>query len=326
MKRREFVVAATGLLVVPLVLAQDVQGKRRVALLSGGGSKSHGGFVQAFRDGMKEYGWIEGRNLVLELRWAEGQWDRLPALAAELVRLKPEVIVSAASMVHLAVRKETSIIPIVMATGSDPVETGLVESLARPGGNITGLSGFYEATPFKIVELAGSVAPRGALVAALVDVNTPWSKAAFRAEIERGARALGIRLEFFEAGTPRDALRAIEALGKRRPAALAVLPSPMFLVMGDGVVKSAETLKVPVIYPFEELVEAGGFASYAPHVVDQYRRAAYYVDRILRGAKPGELPIEQATRILLTINLKSARRLGIKIPQSLLSRADRVIE
>jgi putative tryptophan/tyrosine transport system substrate-binding protein len=306
--------------------AQAAKGMRRIAWLTGGSPKSHARFLQAFRDGLKEYGWTEGRNVALELRWAEGQMDRLPSLAAELVRSKPDVIVTAANVVHLAVKKETASIPIVMATGADPVAAGLVASLARPGGNLTGLSGFFEATPIKMLELAAAIAPRGARVAVLVDVNTPFSTAPYRAEIERTGKAVAMRTEFVETAALQDTLRVLDALGKSPPAALIVLPSPMFLFMGEGLVKAAQVLKVPVIYPFEELTEAGGLMSYAAPVADSYRRAAYYVDRILRGAKPAELPIEQPTRLALAINLKSAGMQGIRIPQELLLRADRVIE
>jgi putative ABC transport system substrate-binding protein len=324
--RRQFLIAAGVLLAVPLARAQAPERMRRVAWLTGGSPKSHVKLLQAFRDGMREFGWVEGRNLALELRWAEGQSDRLPALAAELARLNPEVIVSAATAVLLVLKKETSSIPIVMATGADPVGAGLAASLARPGGNVTGLTSFYETTPMKMLELAASMAPRGARVSALVDVNTPFSSTSYRAKIEHTAKALGQRAEFIEASAPQDASRVLEALRKNSPATLIVLPSPMFFALGSELVTRAEALKIPVIYPFEELVEVGGFMSYATPVADNYRRAAFFVDRILRGTKPGDLPIEQPTRLTLAINLKVAKAHGIKIPQSILLRADRVIE
>ncbi len=325
-ERRRFLIAAGALLAAPFARAQAPEKMHRVAWLTGGSPKSDARFLEAFRDGLKERGWIEGRNFTLELRWAEGNRDRLPPLAAELVRLKPDVIVSAGNVVHLVVKKETSTIPIVMAMGADPVEAGLVASLARPGGNVTGLTSFHEATPIKMLELAASMVPRGARVAVLVDVHTPFYSARYRAEIERTAKAGGVRPEFIETAAPQDASRVLDALRKNPPAALVVLPSSMFLFLGGGLVKSAEALKVPVIYPFEEFVEAGGLMSYAPPAADSYRRAAFYVDRILRGAKPGDLPVEQPTKLDLVINLKTARALGLTIPPSLLVRADRVIE
>lgn len=311
---------------MPFAIAQAPVKMRRIGWISGGAPNSHAKFLQAFRDGLREHGWLEGRNVMLELRWAEGEMDRLPALAVELVRMKPDVIVSAGNVVHLIVRKETSTIPIVMATSADPVEAGLVASFARPGNNVTGLSSFFEATPMKMVELAASVAPRGGRVAALVDVSTPFSSARYRAEIERAAKAVSMRSEFVEATAPQDVSRVLDALRKNPPAVLIVLPSPMFLFLGGGLVKSADALKVPVIYPFEEMVEAGGLMSYAAPMADNYRRAAYFVDQILRGAKPGELPIEQPMRLSLAVNLKAAKSLGVKVPQAVLVRADRLIE
>jgi putative ABC transport system substrate-binding protein len=326
MDRRRFVAWIGGALAAPLARAQTPDKMRRIGWISGGSLKSHAKFLQAFRDGLKEHGWLEGRSITLELRWAEGHMDRLPLLAAELVRVRPDVIVSAGNVVHLVVRKETSTIPIVMATSADPVEAGLVASLARPGSNVTGLSSFFEATPIKMLELAASIVPRGARVAVLVDVSTPFSSARYRAEIERAAKAVGMRTEFIEAAAPQDASRVLDALRKNPPAALVVLPSPMFLFLGGGLVKSAEAVIGTVIYPFEEMVEAGGLMSFAAPMADNYRRAAYYVDRILRGAKPGELPIEQPTRLSLAVNLKTARGRGIRIPQEILLRAERVIE
>lgn len=325
-RRRQFLIAAGALLAAPLVRAQAPDRSRCVAWLSGGSPKSHVKFLQAFRDGMKEFGWAEGRNLALELRWAEGHLDRLPLLAAELVKLQPDVIVSASTPANQAAKKATATVPIVMATGADPVEAGLVASLSRPGGNVTGLTGFYEATPFKMLELAASMVPRGSRVVMLVDVHSPWTSAGYRGEVARTAKALGVRVEFVEAGAPQDTLRVLGVLQKSLPAALLVLPSPMFLFLGADLVKSTESLKIPVIYPFDELVEAGGLMSYATPVAYNYHRAAFYVDRILRGSRPGDLPIEQPTRLSLTINLKQAKAQGIKIPQAMIVRADRVIE
>jgi putative ABC transport system substrate-binding protein len=320
---------ALGISLWPPVARTQTPGRvRSIGWLTGGSPQSHARPLEAFRAGLKEYAWIEGRNIALELRWAEGKLERLPALAAELVRLKPEVIVTAANVVHLAVRKETSSIPIVMATGADPVEAGLAASFARPGGNVTGLTGFYEATPAKMLELAASMVPRGARAAVLMDAN--FNTAAFRAQLRedfgKPVKGSGLRVEFVEAASPEDVTRAIAAIGKNRPAVLVVMPGSMIFALGSSLVKSAEALKVPVIYPFEELVEAGGLMSYAAPLVESYRRAAYFVDRILKGAKPGELPIERPTRLSLAINMKAAKLQGITFPQSILLRADRVIE
>jgi putative ABC transport system substrate-binding protein len=324
-KRRAFLFVAIASL-APCAHAQSPTKLRRVGWLMAGSPKSHGRLLESFRDGMRERGWVEGRNMTLELRWAEGKLERLPALAAELVRLKPEVIVTAATAVHLAVRKETSTIPIVMATGADPVASGLVASLGRPGGNVTGMTGFFEATPVKMLELAASLVRRGARVALLVDVNGAFHRGEHRAEVERTAEAFGFRADYVVVGSADEVTSAFAALHKSPPAVLVIPPGPMFFALGDRMVKSANALNIPVISPFEEWVEAGALMSYAIDTKESYRGAAGYVDRILRGAKPADLPIEQSTRLSLALNLKTAKHLGITIPPAVLARADRVIE
>jgi putative ABC transport system substrate-binding protein len=299
---------------------------RRVGWLTGGSPKSHAKLLQVFREGMREHGWVEGKNLVLELRWAEGKLERLPTLAAELVKLKPDVIVSAANVVHLAVRKETSSIPIVMMTGADPLSVGLVQSLARPGGNVTGLTGFFEATPIKMLELAASLVPRGSRVAFLIDSRSPFARGEHRPEIDKAAKAFAFSVEHMVVGTGEELARAIAEMSRRPPAAVLVPAGSMFFALREDIVRRAGALRVPVIYPFEECVELGGLLSYAVNLPDSYRRSASFVDRILRGAKPGELPIEQPTRLSLAVNLKRAKELGIAIPAAVLARADRVIE
>jgi putative ABC transport system substrate-binding protein len=328
MNRRRLLAAlfALGIPAWPRVAQTQAPGRvRRIGWLTGGSPKSHARPLEAFRAGLKDYGWVEGQNIAIDLRWAEGKLERLPSLAAELVRLKPEIIVTAANVVHLAVRKETSTIPIVMATGADPVASGLAASFARPGGNVTGLTGFYEATPFKMLELAASLVPRGARVSVLIEVKAVYL-AQLRDDLVIPAKAAGLRVEIVEVATPDDFARAYAAIGKSRPAALVIMPGSMIFALGGGLVKGAEALKVPVIYPFEQMVEAGGLMSYEAPLVDSYRRAAYFVDRILRGAKPGDLPIEQPTQLSLAINLKAAKAQGIVLPREILLRADRVIE
>ncbi len=329
MKRRSFL---KGLLLLSggLSYRAFAQGSRlrRVGWLTGGSPTSHARALEAFREGLREHGWIEGRNISIELRWAEGRLDRLPALAAELVNLRPDVLLTAATVVHLAMRKATSTIPIVMATGADPVVAGLAASLARPGGNVTGLTGLYEATPMKMLELAFIMTPPGARIAVLMDAN--YISAAFRAQLrqdlERAVRAARYRLEVFEAATAEEVGRSLSALEENKPGVLVVLPGSMIFAIARDLGAKANALKIPVIYPFEEFVEAGGLMSYAPDLLDSYRRAARYVDKILRGANPADLPIEQATHLSLAVNLSTARQLGITIPPAVLARADRVIE
>jgi len=306
--RRRILISAAMLLVEPIrTEAQPSTKVYRIGWLTGGSPQSHATLLDAFRRGLQERGWVEGRNIVLELRWAEGNLERLPSLAADLVRQKPDVILTAANAVHLAVRKET-------------------RTIARPGGNVTGLSGFFEATPIKMLELIAALVSAGARVSMLVDANTIFARPHNRGEVERTARSVGVQLEYVEVATPQETTRALAALGNNPPSALVVLPGSMFFARATEIVKSAEAMKVPIIYPFENMVEAGGLMSYAAPLAESYYRAASYVDRILKGAWPGELPIEQPTRLALAINLKTANALGVKIPASVLLRADRVIE
>ena len=314
------------LLAAPLAARAQWAKPRRIAWLTGGSPKSHARLLEAFREGLRQHGWVEGQNITLELRWAEGDLTRLPALAEELVRLKPEVILTAAQPGNLAMKMATSTIPIVMATGADPVGGGLVASLARPGGNVTGLSGFYEVTPVKTMELAAAVAPPGARVAVLLDVKSPFARGGYRQEVERAVRTFGFRADYFELGSAEELTRAFETLGKDRPVIVVAVAGSMFFALGDRIVKSAAERKLPLIGPFEEWADAGALMSYAVSLTESYRRAASYVDKILKGAKPADLPIEQPTRLSLAVNLKTARQLGIAIPNSVLVRADRVIE
>jgi putative ABC transport system substrate-binding protein len=329
MKRRRFLGNVLALAGAAAIGRAQAQAKlRRIGWLTGGSPASHAKPLAAFREGLAERGWIERQNVTLELHWAEGKLDRLPALAAVLVRSKPDVILTAANVVHLAVRKETSTIPIVMATGADPVQAGLVASLARPGGNVTGISGFFEATPIKMLELLLALIPRGARVAVLLDTN--FNNAVFRGRLREdlvsAARSAGVREEFLEVTTFADVERSLAALSASRPAALIVLPGSMIFANAAQVVGRAEVLGLPAVYPFEEMADAGGLMSFSVNVPESYRRAARYVDRILRGADPGALPIEQPTRLTLVVNLRAAKRLAMRLPHSLLLRADRIIE
>ena len=251
---------------------------------------------------------------------------RLPVLAGELARSQPDVILTAAQPVNLAMKKATSTIPIVMATGADPVGGGVVASLARPGGNVTGLSGFYEVMPAKMVELAAAVVPRGARIALLVEGGTMFASGDHRREVERAVKTFGLRAAYFEPRTPEELSRALATAGRDRPAMTIALPSSMLFALGDRILKSTAELKLPFIGPFEEWADGGALMSYAISLIESYRRAASYVDRILKGAKPADLPIEQPTRLALAVNLRTAKALGIVIPPTVLARADRVIE
>jgi putative tryptophan/tyrosine transport system substrate-binding protein len=323
-RRRTFLFASAALaLAAP---AHPENRVRRIGWLTGGSPKSHAKLQEAFRAGLRDHGWQEGKNLAIEFRWAEGKLERLDALAAELVALKPDVIVTAANVVHAAAKRATSSIPIVMMTGADPIAVGLVTKLARPGGNITGLSGFFEATPIKMIELASALLPRGARVAVLVDANTQFGAPAYRLQVHEAAARVGLGHHFVDVTTVPEVYRALEAMKRERPAALIVLPSPMIFFLARDMVAPAAEINIPVVYPFEDSADAGGLISYAAPLAESYRRAASYVDRILRGAHPGDLPIEQPTRLSLVVNLKAAKAQRIAIPRDLVLRADRVIE
>lgn len=324
LSRRHFL-ATVGTIVVSA--ATDAQATpKRIGCLFGGSPTTHRQALDAFRAGLKDHGWVEGRDVVIEAHWAEGKMDRVPSLAAALVRSRPDVILTAANPVILEVKKATSSIPIVMATGADPVGWGLVQSLSRPGGNLTGLSGFYESTPVKMLELASALVPRGARVAAILEAKTVFSRGRYRDEFVHAAGALDLRTPMHEITSADDLARVVDVLAKDKPAALIVLPGPMIFALSGDLVSRAERLSIPVIYPFEEMAEAGGLVSYAANLLDSYRRAARYVDRILLGANPGDLPIEQPMRLWLTINLRTAKAQGIQIPSAILARADRIIE
>ena len=327
--RRRALWGVAALVAAPCAAAQPARTPvRRVAWLTAGSPVTHARLLAAFRAGLREHGWTEGANLVLELRWAEGRLERLPALAEETVRGKPDVILTAANVVNLAMRKATTTIPIVMAAGTDPVGAGLVQSLARPGGNLTGVTGFYDATPLKMLEIATSLVPRGSRVALMFDTGytSAATYPALREALGRYAATSALELQFIEAASADEATRQIGALARNRPAALLVAPGALMFAMGRSLVDAAGALKIPVVYPFEEMVDAGGLMSYSVDLAANYRRAARYVHLILSGADPATLPIEQPTQLSLVVNLRTAKALGLTLPASLQARVDRMVE
>ena len=283
---------------------------------------------EAFLQGLSDLGYVEGRNVVIEYRFAEGRFEQLPALAAELVGLKVDVLVAGVTVAALAAKQATQTIPIVFPAVSDPVATGLVASFARPGGNVTGLAYLTPELVAKHVELLKQAVPRVSRVAVLwhpAGMSEHQGKAMLKAA-EGAARALGVRLQIVEARAPNDLDRAFSEMTRERAHALTVLSSPMFAQERTRLVDLAAKGRLPAVYPFRQAVEAGGLMSYAPNLTDQYRRAATYVAKILKGAKPGDLPVEQPTKFELVINVKAAKALGLTVPASVLARADEVIE
>ncbi len=280
--------------------------------------------IEAFRQGLRELGYVEGKNIVIEYRYAEGKLDRLPALAAELVRLKVDVIVTAAPSSTRAVKEATTTIPIVMAQDGDPVGNGFVASLARPGGNITGLSTLAPGISGKQLELLKEIVPRLSHVAVLRTSTLPYAQVL--KEMELAAGALGVKLQYLDVQGPKDIETAFGEARKGRADAVLVLASPILESHRTEVADLAVKNRLPMIYHAPEFVEAGGLMSYGVSFIDLYRRAATYVDKILKGAKPADLPVEQPTKFDMVINMKTAKALGIRIPQSILLRAFKVIE
>jgi putative tryptophan/tyrosine transport system substrate-binding protein len=281
--------------------------------------------IEAFRQGLRELGYVEGKNVVIEYRYAEGKLDRLPALAAELVRLNVDVIVTSAAAATRRAKETTVTIPIVMAQDGDPVGSGHVASLARPGGNITGLSSVSPEISGKRLELLKEIVARLSRVAVLGTSTSPGSAQGLR-ETELAARAFGVQLQALDVLDPKDIETAFREASTRRADGLLVLPSPVFNSHRTQIVELAVKSRLPATYSAAEYVEDGGLMSYGTNFADLYRRAAWYVDKILKGAKPAELPVEQPTKFEFVINLKAAKQIGLTIPPEVLARATKIIK
>ena len=329
MERRAFISSVIlGLLTVPLAAeAQQAASLPRIGFLAPASLSDPRvpPYIRAFQEGLRELGYVEGRNIAIEFRWAEGQYERLPGLAAELVRLNVNVIVAAGPNAIQAAKQATATIPIVMAAVGDPVGTGFVASLARPGGNITGVSNMLPDLVGKQLELLKEVLPTVSRVALLGNPANP-ANASLERQAQDAARTLGVRLQPLWARDLREIDSAFTATKMERADALIVLTDTMLINHRTRVIDHAGQRRLPAVFGVSQFVEAGGLLAYGPSFADGYRRAAPYVDRILKGAKPGDLPIEQPTKFELVINLKTAKALGLTIPPSLLQRADQVIE
>jgi putative ABC transport system substrate-binding protein len=329
MKRRTFMAMLTGgLLAAPLTADAQQTGKvARIGYLGPSSPSSSSSYVDAFRQGLRELGWVEGQNIVIEYRFAEGRLERLPDLAAELVRLKVDIIVASPTPGVAAAKNATETIPIVMLSGSaDPVGLGFIASLARPGGNVTGLS--YSVGPeifSKGLELLKETVPKIRRVAILSNPASPVQPLIIR-EVNAAARSMGVQLQLLEARGPNEFDGAFAAMAKERVGALLVVADSIFLLHRTRLADLAARSRLPAAYGVREHVEAGGLMSYGPSLRDVFRRGATYVDKILKGAKPGDLPVEQPTKFELVLNLKTAKALGLTIPDSLLRRADEVIQ
>lgn len=326
--RRAFLLAAAAwpaLAWTGAVRAQTPEGIRRIGLLSPFSPASAEPWHRAFRQGLRDLGWVDGKNISIEYRYAEGRGDRLPDLAADLLRLNVDIIVTSVSPDAVAARNATRAIPIVMASAGDPVALGLVENLARPGGNITGLSQISPELAGKRLELLREIVPKLSRVAVLWNPQSKISEIDWK-ETQLAARALGLQLYPVEARSPTDFDKAFEEAIRARVGALAITPDQVFGGNLKRIADLATKHRLPSIYHIREFADAGGLMAYGPDRSDMFRRAATYVDKILKGAKPGDLPVEQPTKFELVVNMKTAKTLGIKIPQSVLLRTDEVIE
>jgi len=319
-------VVAVLFFVAPLAAGAQPAGKvYRIGFLGNSTAALEANLVGPFREGLRELGYVEGQNIVIEYRWAEGKYERFPALIAELLAQRVKVIVSAGTPASLAVKKATTSVPLVMVAVGDPVATGLVASLARPGGNITGLTSTSEELDGKRLELLRQVIPKLSHVAVFWNPENPTLLTSLE-EMRAAAQVLGMKVQVLEVKTPGELEETFKAIVRERPGALLVMADRLFLHNRQRIMDFATKQRLPVVPGHPELVEAGGLMSFGPSYPGMHGRAAYFVDRILKGAKPADLPVERPTKFELVVNLKAAKALGLTLPQSLLGRADHVIE
>ena len=327
MDRRTFIgVVAGRLLAVPLAAEAQPAGRvYRIGFLGNSMAALEANLVGPFREGLRDLGYVEGRNVLIEYRWAEGKYDRFPALIGELLALKVAVIVTAGTPATLAVKKATTSVPLVMLAVGDPVGTGIVPSLSHPGGNITGLTAISTEMDAKRLELLREVVPSVSYIALLWNAGSPLQVLAEK-QVQAAAQVLRMRVLSLGVKTEEEIKSALAVMARERSDALLVLADRLLLHHRALIMDFATRHRLPGVHAYRELVEAGGLMSFGPSYADMHKRAAYFVDRILKGAKPGDLPVERPLTFELVINLKTARALGLTIPQSLLQRADQVIE
>jgi putative tryptophan/tyrosine transport system substrate-binding protein len=327
MKRREFITLLGGAAFAwPLAARAQQQPMPVVGFLNGGTAEGYAPMVAAFRQGLKEAGYVEAQNVIIEYRWAEGQYDRLPSLAAELVQQKVSVIAATTTPAALAAKAATSTVPIVFTTGGDPIKLGLVASLGRPGGNVTGSTQLSVEVGPKRLELARELFPGATTFALLVNPANPLA-ATVSKDLEAAADTLGMRLHVLHASTEADFEAAFATATQLRAAALVIsTPDPMFGSHAAQLGALALRHRVPAIYFRREFAASGGLMSYGASITETYRLAGVYTGRILKGEKPADLPVVQSTKVELILNLKTARALGVTVPLPLSGRADEVIE
>jgi putative ABC transport system substrate-binding protein len=297
----------------------------RIGFLGAASLSATSARIEAFRHRLRELGYVEGKNIVIEYRWAEGKIERLPELAAELVRLKVDVIVTSSAAPTRAAKEATTTIPIVMANDNDPVGSGHVASLAQPGGNITGLATFAPEVSGKQLELLKEIVPKLSRVAVLGN-STNSGNAQLLKEVDLTAGAFKVKLPYLDVLSPKDIETAFRAASKQRAGAVLLLASPVLFSQRTEIAELAVKNRLPAMYPQSDYMESGGLMYYGANTPDLYWRAATYVDKILKGAKPADLPVEQPKKFEFVINLKAAKQIGLTIPPNVLARADRVIK
>jgi len=325
-KRREFITLLGGAAAWPLAARAQQPAMPVVGFLSGRSPGEAASAVDAFRQGLGEFGYIEGQNVTIEYRWAEGHYDRLPALAAELVARQVAVIAATGGEASgLAAKAATATIPIVFTMGGDPVELGLVVSLNKPGGNVTGVTFIVNDIPTKRLGLLRQLVPNATTIAMLVNPNFPATSAEVR-DVQAAARTIGLEIDLLPASTSREIDAALATFVRKRPDALFVGGDPFLLGQRDQIASLAARNAVPAIYAQREFVAAGGLISYGANLADGYRQVGIYAARILKGEKPANLPVVQPTKFEMAINVKTAKALGLQIPDKLLALADEVIE
>jgi len=324
--RRDFIhTLAGGLLAAPLTAEAQPRAMPVIGFLNGASAELSGHYVRPFLQGLSETGYVEGRNVTIEFRWANGQYDQLPALAADLVRRQVAVIAATSTPTGLPAKAATTTIPIVFVTGSDPIEQGLVTSMNRPGGNLTGATTLAVEMGQKRLELLRELVPAATLIGVLLNPTGPNLKAVSR-DLQTASRIAGLPIHVLHASTERDFDTVFATLAQVRASALVIGTDTFFNSQGRKLAALTVRHGVPAIYQYREFAAAGGLMSYGGSITDAYRMAGVYTGRILKGEKPSDLPVQQSTKAELFINLKTAKKLGIAIPPSILLRAEEVIE
>jgi putative ABC transport system substrate-binding protein len=328
MKRREFISLLGGAAAAwPIMVRAQQPAMPMVGFLDPRSPEANADRVGAFRQGLKDAGYVEGENVAIDYRWAENQMDRLPELAAELVRRRVAVIAASGGPdTAFAAKMSTTVIPIVFAVGDDPVRLGLVASLARPGGNLTGINFFVSELAAKRLELLRQLVPTATRVAVLVNPTEATLTESTLRDVEAVARVVGLQIKVLNASTSREIDMAFETIGRERPDALFVGTDPFFVSRRVQLAQLTTLHKVPAIYALRQYAESGGLMSYGASLTDTYRQMGAYAGRLLKGAKPADLPVVQASKFELVVNAQTARMLGLTVPPSLLAVADEVIE